>query len=143
MTDEVAPYGGDGDVLEVVRKFESCEYAPDDFGHGLHLTVALVYLLESGYDGALERMRRGLRTFVGHHKLTGVYHETLTVFWMRRVRAFVERADGAFGPAALAGGLARACADSRVVFDYYTRERLHSEEARSRWLDPDLKPLDF
>jgi hypothetical protein len=143
MTDEVAPYADDEEVLEVVRKFEACEYAPDEFGHGLHLTVALVYLLESGYAGALERMRRGLREFVGRHKLTGVYHETLTVFWMRRVRAFVERADGGLGPAALAGQLARACADSRVVFDYYTRERLHSEEASAGWLDPDLKPLDF
>jgi hypothetical protein len=143
MADEVAPYGSDEEVLEVVRKFESCEYAPDDFKHRLHLTVALVYLLESPYAGALERMRRGLRRFVEHHKLSGVYHETLTVFWVRRVLAFKERADGTRGLAHLANELNEACADSRVVFDYYTKERLDSDKARAYWLDSDLKPLDF
>ena len=76
MTAEVKPFETDEDVLEVVRKFESCEYAPDDFGHRLHLTVALVYLLDSPYAEALERMRRSLRRFVAHHKLSRVYHET-------------------------------------------------------------------
>jgi hypothetical protein len=143
MTDEVEPYGSDEDVSEVVRKFESCEFAPDDFKHRLHLTVALVYLLDSPYGAALERMRRGLRRFVEHHKLSGVYHETLTVFWTRRVLAYVERADRTRGLAGLANELARACGDSRLVFDYYTKARLESDKARAYWLDSDLKPLDF
>jgi len=143
MTDEVKPFVKDEDVLEVVRKFEACEYAPDDFGHKLHLTVALVYILDSSYAEALESMRRGLRRFVEHHKLSGVYHETLTVFWVRRVRAFAERSDRARGLTRLANDLNAACADSRLVFDYYTKERIDSDEARARWLDSDLKPLDF
>ena len=143
MTNEVKPYVNDEDVLEVVRKFESCEYAPDDFGHKLHLTVALVYLLDSSYAGALKRMRQSLRRFVEHHKLSGVYHETLTVFWVRRVRAFAEQSDRARGLTRLANDLNDACADSRLVFDYYTKERIDSDEARAHWLDSDLKPLDF
>jgi hypothetical protein len=143
MTYEVAPYGGDEDVLEVVRKFESCEYAPDDFKHRLHLTVALVYLLESTYAEALERIRQGLRRFVERHKLSGVYHETVTVFWVRRVRAFVEQSDRTRGLTRLANELNDACADSRLVFDYYTKARIDSDKARAYWLDSDLKPLEF
>jgi hypothetical protein len=143
MTAEVKPFETDEDVLEVVRKFESCEYAPDDFGHNLHLTVALVYLFDSPYAEALERMRRSLRRFVGHHKLSGVYHETLTVFWVRRVQAFVEESDRGRGLTTLANELNEACADSRLVFDYYTKERIDSDKARAYWLDSDLKPLDF
>lgn len=143
MTDEVAPYRSDEEVSEVVRKFESCEFAPDEFKHRLHLTVALVYLLDSTYAKALERMRRSLRRFVVHHALSGVYHETLTVFWMRRVLAFVERSDRTRGTATLANELAEACADSRLAFDYYTKARLESDKARAYLLDPDLKPLDF
>src|SRR4051812_8230595 len=138
MTDEVAPYGSDEDVLEVARKFESCEYAPDDFKHRLHLTVALVYLLDSTYAEALGRMRQGLRRFVAHHKLSGVYHETLTVFWVRRVLAFVEQSDTTRGLAPLANELNDACADSRMVFDYYTKARIDSDKARAYWLDSDL-----
>jgi hypothetical protein len=143
MADEVKPFVTDEDVLEVVRKFESCEYAPDDFGHKLHLTVALVYLLDSPYAEALERMRQGLRRFVARHKLSGVYHETLTVFWVRRVQAFVGQSDKSRGLTRLANELSDACANSRLVFDYYTKERIDSDKARAYWLDPDLKPLDF
>ena len=143
MTDEVAPYNSDEEVLEVVCKFESCEYAPDDFKHRLHLTVALKYLLDSSYADALERMRIGLHRFIKHHNLSGVYHETLTVFWVRRVLAYVEGSDRTRGLTQLANELNEACADSRLVFDYYTKERLESDKARRYWLDSDLKPLDF
>ena len=143
MTDEVAPYRSDGEVSEVVRKFEACEFAPDEFKHRLHLTVALLYLLDSPYAEALERMRRGLHRFIKHHGLSGVYHETLTVFWLRRVLAFVEQSDRTRGLTRLANELSGACADSRLVFDYYTKERLESDKARRYWLDSDLRPLDF
>jgi 2'-5' RNA ligase len=143
MTDEVKPFENDEAVLEVVRRFESCEYAPDDFKHRLHLTVALVYLLDSSYAEALERMRQSLHRFVAHHKLSRVYHETLTVFWMRRVLAYMEQSDRARGLTQLANELNEACANSRLVFDYYTKERLDSDKARAYWLDSDLKPLDF
>ena len=143
MTNQAAPYSNDEEVLEVVRKFESCEFAPDDFKHRLHLTVALVYLLDSPYAEALERMRQSLHRFVKHHGLSGVYHETLTVFWMRRVLAFVEQSDRTRGLARLMNELSDACADSRLVFDYYTKERIESDKARRYWLDSDLRPLDF
>ena len=136
-------YRTDEEVLEVVRRFESCEYAPDDFKHRLHLSVALVYLLDSPYHVALERIRSRLKGFIEHHGLSGVYHETLTVFWMRRVLAFTERADRARGLAQLANELSQACADPRVVSDYYSKARIESDQARAYWLDSDLKPLDF
>ncbi len=143
MTKPNEPFYSDEEVLEVVRRFESCEYAPDEFKHRLHLAVALVYLLDAPYPAALERVRRGLHRFIEHHGLSGVYHETLTVFWMRRVLAFAERADRARGLARLANELSQACADPRVVFDYYSKARLESDKARAYWLDSDLKPLDF
>jgi hypothetical protein len=136
-------YQTDGEVLEVVRRFESCEFSPDEFKHRLHLAVALVYLLDSPYHVALERVRSGLRRFIEHHQLSGVYHETLTVFWTRRVLAFAEQADRTRGLAALANELSEACADPRLVFDYYSKARIDSDKARAYWLDSDLKPLDF
>jgi hypothetical protein len=137
-------FGGDEEVREVVRKFEACEFRPSEFGHRLHLTVALSYLLDAPYGEALERMRLGLRRFIRARDIEPrVYHETLTVFWMRRVLAFVERADKRRGLAALANELIDACGDSRLVFEYYSKGRLDSDKARAYWLDSDLKPLDF
>jgi len=144
MSDADARYRSDEEVLEVVRRFESCEFQPAEFKHRLHLTVALSYLLTSPYSVALERMRRSLRRFISHQRVDPrVYHETLTVFWMRRVLAFVEEADETRGLAELANELLDACGDSRLVFDYYSKERLDSDKARRLWTDSDLRPMDF
>src|SRR2546423_7419400 len=121
MSSADARYGRDEEVLEVVRRFGSCEFQRAEFKHRLHLTVALSYLLASPYSVALARMRRSLRRFISHHSVDArVYHETLTVFWMRRVLAFVEQADKTRGPAQLANELLDVCGDSRLVFDYYS-----------------------
>jgi GNAT superfamily N-acetyltransferase len=137
-------FRGDEEVREVVRKFESCELRPAEFKHRLHLTVALSYLLEAPYTEALERMRLSLHRFIQTHGIgPRLYHETLTAFWMRRVLAFVEQADKCRGLAELANELIEACGDSRLVYEYYSKERLDSDKARKVWLDSDLKPLDF
>ena len=137
-------YRDDFEVKEVVRKFESCEFQPSEFKHRLHLTVALSYLLDAPYCEALERMRLSLRRFIRARGIEpGLYHETLTVFWMRRVLAFVEQADRARGVAELANELVEECGDSRLACQYYSKGRLDSDKARAYWLDSDLKPLDF
>lgn len=144
MTNTDTRYRSDEEVREVVRTFESCEVQPSEFKHRLHLTVALSYLLDSPYGEALERMRQTLRRFIARHKLSPrIYHETLTAFWMRRAYAFVEQVDKTRGLAELANELIDVCGDSRLVFDYYSKERLDSDKARAYWLDSDLKPLDF
>jgi hypothetical protein len=137
-------YGSAEEAEEVVRRFESCEVRPNDFKHREHLTVALRYLLDSSDEEALERMRLSLRRFIWTHGVNpSVYHETLTVFWMKRVRAYVERAGTRRTLAGLANGLLEECADSRLIFDYYSKELIDSEAARREWTEPDLKPLDF
>ena len=144
MSNADARYRSDDEVKEVVRKFESCEFQPSEFKHRRHLTVALSYLLDAPYAEAVERMRQSLRRFIAHHGIgPRLYHETLTVFWMRRVLAFVEQADRRRTVAELANELVEACSDSRLASEYYSKGRLDSEKARRYWLDSDLKPLDF
>ncbi len=141
----VEQYRSDAEVTEVVRRFESCEFQPDEFKHRRHLTVALCYLLRFSDEEALEQMRRGILRFLAHHGLdpSGVYHETLTVFWIKCVRSFVARAGAGRTLAALANELTESCGDARLVFDFYSKELIESDEARRGWVGPDLKPLDF
>ena len=68
-------------VREVVEKFERCEYAPQEFTHARHLTVACWYLCTLPEKEALDRMREGLLRFTTHHGKRG-YHETITRFWI-------------------------------------------------------------
>jgi hypothetical protein len=138
------PYRSDAEVGEVVRRFETCELPPADFNHREHLLVALCYLLRMSDAEALARLRAAIGRYAAAHGINpSLYHETITVFWLKRVRAFVERADATRGLAELMNALAGECGSSRLVFDYYSRELMDSETARRGWVEPDLKPLDF
>lgn len=145
MTFEVeAVYRDDGEVEEVTRRFEDCELSSDEFKHRPHLTAALSYLLRLPEEEALARMRRSILKFIEHHDIPReVYHETLTVFWVRRVRAFVSREGRGRTLCELANGLARECGDPRLIYEYFSEALIKSEAARAGWVEPDLKPLDF
>ena len=138
-------FRSDEEVEEVLRGFESCELPPAGFDHAHHMAVALVLLARLGDEGAaVGRVREGLARYLAAHGVDPrKYHETITVFWVKRVRAFVERAGAGRALAELANGLARECGNSRLVYDYYSKSLMDTEEARTGWVEPDLKAFDF
>ena len=147
MSEETRPfvfYESDKEVEDVLRRFESGALSPPEFKHRQHLTVALLYLLRLPEREVHARMRDTILRFLARHRLdAGVYHETITAFWLRRVRSFVRGADAGRPVHELANELIDQCADSRLVFEYFSRELIETQEARSGWVEPDLKALDF
>lgn len=146
LTLETATFSTTEEILALVRGFEECTLPRERWTHAAHLTVALWNLLQYDWPEACARVRLDIKRYNAAHGIhatpTGGYHETLTLFWLRRVRAFLE--DGrneARSLVALANELA-ASADKSLPLAYYTRERLFSAEARAGWVEPDLKPLD-
>ena len=145
LTLEHAEFGTTGEILALVRRFEDCTLPREEWTHAAHLTVALWHLLQYDWPEAVRRVRRGIRRYNAAHGIratpTGGYHETLTLFWLRRVRAFLEGGrNEARSLVSLANELA-ASADKSLPLEHYTRERLFSPEARAAWVEPDLKPL--
>lgn len=145
LTMDTTKFRTTGEVLSLLRRFDDCTLPRDEWTHAAHLTVALWHLLEYDWAEAVSRVRLGIRRYNAAHGIrttpTGGYHETLTLFWMRRVRTFLD--DGrneARSLVALANDLGAAL-DSRLPLEYYTRERLFSTEARAAWVEPDLKSL--
>ena len=137
-------YRTDEEVLEVVRRFESCELPPADFNHREHLLVALCYLLRQDDADALTRIRSNIGRYAAAHGVNpSLYHETITVFWLKRVRAYAVRAGAGLSLARMTNALAAECGSSRLILDYYSKELIDSETARREWVAPDLKPLDF
>lgn len=137
-------YQTDEEVEEVVRRFESCELPTADFNHREHLLVALCYLRRMGDADALSHIRARIGRYAAAHGINpSLYHETITAFWLKRVRTYLERADAGLSLAEMTNALAAECGSSRLVFDYYSRELIDSETARRGWVEPDLRPLDF
>lgn len=137
-------YQTDAEVEAVVRRFERCELPPADFKHREHLLVALCYLLRMSDEDARAHLRERINAYVVAHGVNpNLYHETITAFWLKRVRAYLGRARAGLGLAEMTNALAAECGSSRLVFDYFSKELLDSERARGGWVEPDLKPLDF
>ena len=146
LTIEAVRFRTAGEVLELVRRFEDCTLPRAEWTHAAHLVVAPWHLLQYEPREAAERLRRGIKRYNAAHGIvttpTGGYHETLTLFWLRVVRSFLEGGrNEARSLVSLANELA-ANADRGLPLRHYTRERLFSPEARASWVEPDLKPVD-
>jgi hypothetical protein len=142
---ETATYRATGEILEVVRGFEARMLPRDAWTHAAHLTVALWYVLQFDWPDAVARVRRGIKRYNEAHGIlatpSGGYHETLTIFWLRVVRSFLESdLNEGRSLVALANDLV-ASAGSDLPLTFYTRELLFSPEARAGWVEPDLKFL--
>lgn len=132
------------EIESVVRGFESCQLPPSRFTHPAHLTVITWYLSRLTAQEAAARMRAGLYRFLDHHGLGhGKYNETITLFWVKLVRRFLDDAEMNRSLLDLTNEAIESFGNSQLIFDYYSKERIFSEEAKTAWVEPDLKPLNF
>ncbi len=123
------------------RAFEHGSVTPAEFDHVAHVRVAWVYLREAASsEEALTRMRDGILRFAAAAGASNKYHETITVFWMRVLENV--KARGASGELADVLRAHPALADKDLPLQYYSRERLFSDEARAAWIEPDRQPLN-
>ncbi len=134
--------GNVAEIEAIVRGFETCTIAAADFKHGAHLLVALWYLTHASLPEATACMRQGLLRFLAHHNEQG-YNETITQFWLKLVRHFLDHA-GADRPLPdLANELLARCNNAHLLFAHYSRELVQTPMAKSDWVEPDLRPLEF
>jgi hypothetical protein len=128
----------DAEILTLVDRLERCLLAKEEFHHRDHLTVAVVYLYAAEIETAMDRMRASLKRFAAHHRVTGLYHETLTQFWLRQVEMRLDRG------LCLQHSVERIqeqLSDKNLLFEYYSPERIDSQDAREKSIEPDLRPL--
>jgi hypothetical protein len=121
---------------EFLAQFES--HSLTEFSHRDHLRVAFAYARRDGVQGAIEGARR-IRGFAAALGDSRKYHDTMTVGWARVV-----------GSLAVDSGCPSfdAFVDAQpelqrrdLLSDYYSGERLFSDEARAGFVEPDLAPL--
>ena len=91
------------------------------FDHGAHVRLALDCLQESPtFDAACDRMAATLRAKAEAAGAPEKYHHTVTLFWMRLLARVLDK------------DLPRA---------FYSAERLASDDARTGWVEPDVREL--
>jgi len=129
----------DLDDVAFLAAFEAGTLEP--FRHRDHIRMAWLYLARAPQEQAAQDVIAGIRGFALAKGTTGLYHETLTRFWIHLVTQ--HRAQ-------------RACADSlaflqahpglldkTLVERHYSPASLATAAAKERWLDPDRQPLPW
>ena len=115
--------------------------------HGAHIMVAAWLLTQLPEAEAREAMRR---TIPRYNEATGGvnttdsgYHETLTCFWMAKLSAFFRRRpaeETAIEKVRLAVEHFGQRRDWHT--EHYSFDVVKSREARARWIEPDLAPVE-
>jgi hypothetical protein len=146
MEERAATYRTSAEILRLVRELEACTLPRACWTHQAHLTVALWYLLRHDEAKATKLIRARIKRYNKSQGIettpTGGYHETITLFYIRVIRRFLSAAKPDCTLVALANSLVAACGDKNLPLLYYSRERLMSVQARSRWVEPDRNALE-
>ncbi len=134
------------DLWTLAVRFETGAIPATEWTHETHLTVGAWHVVRFGPDGALERLRTGIRRLNAAHGTvdsdTRGYHETITRAYVRLIAAFLRArpaGEGLVGSVAALLGSPLAARD--VLTRHYSRPLLFSVTARRGWVEPDLEPV--
>lgn len=134
-------YRSEKEIFEIVRGFENGTVGREDWRHNEHLTVACYYAFHNDFETALDRMRGGifnlLKSFGVDLSKEMPYHETLTVFWMRRIYELI-RIEQENSFVETTNKVLENCRDKELPLTIYSRELLFSDAARESFVEADL-----
>jgi hypothetical protein len=103
--------------------------------------LAYTYLAEFDVDTAHALMRTALLGFLRHHRIdTSKYHETMTRAWILAVRHFMQLSSGSPSADRFISDNPTLL-DGKIMLTHYSAELLFSQEARTRFVGPDLDAI--
>jgi hypothetical protein len=123
------------------KEFEACKFPPSEFNHCAHIRLAYVYLSEHDVNTAHQLMRSALLSFLEYHGVdVSKYHETITLAWIMAVRHFMENTSDSESFDIFIGKNPRML-DSKIMMTHYSADVLFSDEARAKFVEPNLDPI--
>jgi len=132
---------------ELLRQWETCTLPFDQWTHRAHVKVAYLCLLEQPFDGALIRLRAGIKRYNGHNKIiespTSGYNETTTHAFLHLIAA-VRGAYGNTFPTESADAFCDThpqLMTRHILRLFYSPERRMDPRAKAEFVEPDLAPL--
>jgi hypothetical protein len=112
---------------EFLQSLADGSFPRDLMDHRAHLRLALLH--RDNPQAARDLLLKYIQHIGGMVK----YNETLTQFWLRAVGLHAEETVDELMKTTLA--------DTNLPFRHYSPERLWSDEARAKFIEPDLRPL--
>jgi hypothetical protein len=131
---------------ELLERFEAAGVAKPEWTHETHLRVGAILVHRVGPEGALARLRTGIRRLNDAHGTvnsgTSGYHETITAAYVRFIAQFLSSCPREMTIDARVDELVVSTLGQRdFLLCFWSPGLLLSERARAEWVDPDLAPL--
>lgn len=73
-----------------LKQFLNCKLPLTSFRHGDHLRLAWICLESNSLHRAGDVVRSGIQQFAKHHHVAHIFHETLTMAWVRLLATHTE-----------------------------------------------------
>ncbi|KAK3583618.1 hypothetical protein CHS0354_039440 [Potamilus streckersoni] len=126
-----------------LQAFEDATLPFEDWTHKSHLRMAWNYIHELGLDGAEPRIKSGIKKYNQQNKdkVQQEYHETVTMFYILMVSDAINKMpqkEHAFEDFLHHNG---HLLDRSLMFQYYSQDRIFTEEAKHSFVPPDKKEL--
>jgi len=134
------------DIDLLVSEFVNGTLSETEWTHRAHLIVCAYFLSNyEQYDATL-RIKLGI---INYNKATGLentiergYHETMTLFWVWAVNAYlVDKLEWNL-EAKINGLMESPFSKKYLPFFFYTEDLMFSRMARVRWVEPDQRGLN-
>lgn len=143
----IEPFDSDAELVELVSAFENGTLPRKDWTHRAHLAMAAWYLSKHPQPIATELVRAGILKLNRAHGTVNDadhgYHETITLFYTAAIAHCLSMLDRNGSLLTAVNTLLTTHGHKELPFEYYSRARLLSREARARWIEPDLKPFTW
>jgi ribosomal protein S18 acetylase RimI-like enzyme len=136
------PFADDSEIATLVEQFEACTWPYERWTHRAHLAIGLSYIRTMSFDQALDRMRRQITLYNQTCGDPNGYNETITILFLKRIKSTCCMPNDLRPLHVLVDELTRCCSVN-WLYEYYSKDRIWSPAAKSAWLEPDVKPLDF
>lgn len=123
-----------------VAAFRAGTLGAGAFHHRDHVRMAWLYVREYGLETAVTRFTDDLRGFAAAKGVPRLYHATITVAYLTLVAERLRDTPGSSWEAFAAAHPDLLPWNPSILDQYYSAERLWSDQARSQFLLPDRVP---
>jgi hypothetical protein len=135
----------ESEIIDFLAAFEDGTLPKERWTHGAHLLAGAWYVHQFGEARALDHMRTCVQRYNlavgGQNTATDGYHETVTVFWIKLLHAYLQLKQP-IDPTAFATAAVDHFIPQRDIYRrYYDYDIVASTEARSSWFPPNLQPI--
>ena len=124
---------------EFIRAFEATTLPVGQFDHAAHVRAGWWYVQHYSIGEAIDRFSQSLKAFAAANGANRKYHETVTIAWMLVIAERVHQSRE-LDWAAFAERYPELFATPSLLAQYYSSERLGSEQARVGFVMPDAAP---